>query len=362
MTPPSLLVATTVDPFFDGDVHHEAKHPVSHLCDHVGGLVVCPASFRDHEGGAPRWLATNLSGQPTAANIISQALSLAPSPTPILVCDAALASEAVKMRPQQPFIFAPHSSAPLSSLSAFEYPKVGSIIGRLVASSCVQHLYFAERLKFPPHRIELIPDAVDTSYFRVDSPSDRSHSTIAVPWFEGMDLEILSRSGLRHEADVILLVPPGESITPHSSSGLKVQQVDTAQRRELLRRAGAVLVPSPQHETSIGALQLLESMAMAAPIVLSNARGLEHLIIPEHEALVYKMEDPSTLRAQVHRLLSDEELVTSLSANARVKVENSLTNRHFAERMARLLRAQDENSPQFYLIPAHLRPPSRGAA
>ena len=347
MSRPRLIIACLNDPV------QPPTSPLASLCNAVESQLVCPASFRSTQSVEKPWLVTGLSGDGSARAIANAAISLAAPGCFLLTRDIALARLFLASSLSSSFIFSPDPSTPLAELKGFDFDQVGGKIARVVASSAVQHLFLTERLRYPADRVELIPEGVDETFF---SPADskRDLSRIIVPWFQGLDMQTLVQSGLRREGDVEIVVPPGQSL---DGAGMKVVHATPEARRDLLRKAGAVVIASSQQETSAGASSLLEAMACGAPLVVSHSRGLEHLYIPDHEVLVYTLGDSQALRTQTHQLLSDEESARNLSLHARRKVETTLTNRHYARRMARLLLPpRADQGPEFYLLPAHVRP------
>lgn|GEM_PF-6129883 len=56
-------------------------------------------------------------------------------------------------------------------------------------------------------------------------------------------------------------------------------------------------------------------------------------------ALLVLPEEPEVLAEAIHRVLEDAELARRLGEAGRARVEAELTTRHFAERIAPILRA-----------------------
>jgi glycosyltransferase involved in cell wall biosynthesis len=83
---------------------------------------------------------------------------------------------------------------------------------------------------------------------------------------------------------------------------------------------------------------LLEALAMAKPVVATERPILRDYVVDGETALLVPPEDPAALREAVQRVLGDEELAQRLGANGRARVEAALTTRHFAERIAPVLR------------------------
>jgi glycosyltransferase involved in cell wall biosynthesis len=130
---------------------------------------------------------------------------------------------------------------------------------------------------------------------------------------------------LPQNVEVRLNVPPGEV-------------------RELYAGAACVVVPI-QPETyrlgteNSGTIALLEAMASARAVVVSERRYLAEYVRPGETALTAPPGDAEALRAGIERVLADPEAATRLGSSARSSVEEQFTTRHFAGRLAEILRA-----------------------
>lgn len=78
---------------------------------------------------------------------------------------------------------------------------------------------------------------------------------------------------------------------------------------------------------------------MARPLI-ATARPILHDYVTDGEtALLVSPEEPEALAAAIHRVLEDAELARRLGEAGRARVEAELATRHFAERIAPILRA-----------------------
>lgn len=114
--------------------------------------------------------------------------------------------------------------------------------------------------------------------------------------------------------------------------------------RDLYARAGCVVISQhgdAYHDgTEHGGTQaLLEAMAMAKAVVLTERAPLREYVDDDVTALVVPPKDPEALRAAVERVLGDAALRARLGAAARARVEREFTTRHMAERFRPVLEA-----------------------
>ena len=87
-----------------------------------------------------------------------------------------------------------------------------------------------------------------------------------------------------------------------------------------------------------GHTTLLEAMAMGRPVVASERETLDDYVRDGETALMVTPEDPAALRSALERTLSDRQLAESVGAAGRRVVEDSLTTRHLARRLAPIIR------------------------
>jgi len=113
--------------------------------------------------------------------------------------------------------------------------------------------------------------------------------------------------------------------------------------RDLYAGARCVVIPTrmetyPYGADSSGHTVLLEAMAVGRPTVLSARSTNAEYVRAGETAVEVAPEDPSALRKAIEHLLGDDELACSLAAAGRRAVEERFTTRHFAERLAPLIR------------------------
>ena len=109
--------------------------------------------------------------------------------------------------------------------------------------------------------------------------------------------------------------------------------------RDLYAQARCVVLPLrrlgyAQGTESGGLTALLESMAMAKPVVVSDRPVVHEYIQAGESALVVPPEDPGVLADAVQRLLSNDVLAAELGAAARRRAEERHTMRQFAQGLA----------------------------
>ena len=127
-------------------------------------------------------------------------------------------------------------------------------------------------------------------------------------------------------------------------AGTRARAVEPAELRELYAGAACVVVPQRRQDYPYGSeggglTSLLETLAMARPLVASERPILHDYVAHEETALLVPPEEPDALAAAIGRLLGDPELAQRMGDAGRARVEAGLTTRHFAEQIAPILRA-----------------------
>jgi glycosyltransferase involved in cell wall biosynthesis len=134
-----------------------------------------------------------------------------------------------------------------------------------------------------------------------------------------------------------------------------LRAVSVAELRDLYTGAACVVVPQRRQEYPYGSeggglTSLLETLAMARPLVASDRPILHDYVTDGDTALLVPPEEPEALATAIRRVLDDRELARRLGEAGRARVEAELTTRHFARhrtgpargplRFTRLLRGE----------------------
>lgn len=110
----------------------------------------------------------------------------------------------------------------------------------------------------------------------------------------------------------------------------------------LYARARCVALPVRRPEYRLGTesgglTALLEAMAMAKPVVVSDRPIFREYVAPEQSALTVPAEDPVALRDALARLLADSQMAERLGRKGRALVEERFTMEHFAAGLGRVI-------------------------
>jgi len=94
--------------------------------------------------------------------------------------------------------------------------------------------------------------------------------------------------------------------------------LDDTDLRELVHRAGCVVIPSLYEPFGIVAL---EALAAGAPLIVARTGGLAELVADTDAGITFEPGNPDDLADAIEQVLTNSELATLLVANARDLVE-----------------------------------------
>jgi glycosyltransferase involved in cell wall biosynthesis len=156
----------------------------------------------------------------------------------------------------------------------------------------------------------------------------------------GTFAEAVRRLGVRAEIAAYPRNLEGVRLPPRT----RARAVSAAELRELYAGAACVVVPQrrqnyPYGSEGGGLTSLLETLAMARPLVATDRPILHDYVTDGETALLVPPEEPEALAEAVRRVLEDAELARRLGEAGRARVEAELTTPRFAERLAPILRA-----------------------
>jgi glycosyltransferase involved in cell wall biosynthesis len=202
-----------------------------------------------------------------------------------------------------------------------------------------------EQAGLRPERVRTVLLGIDERYFARRPPpaAGAEPYVLAV----GKDLardyrslvEAVRPLGVRTEIAGYARNVEGISLPRH----VRARSVPVAELRELYAGAACVVVPQykdgfPYGSEGGGLTSVLETLAMARPLVASNRPILDDYLEDGSNALVVPPEEPDVLRQAIERVLGDAAAAARLGAAGRERVEARLTTRHFAEGIAPILR------------------------
>jgi glycosyltransferase involved in cell wall biosynthesis len=214
----------------------------------------------------------------------------------------------------------------------------------VICFAAAQRERLLSQYEVDPERVHLVPWAVDERFFRPQPPPDDGY-VLAVGVDVARDYETFARAVEGLDAKVIIVGGNRALAGVRFPANTKVlTKVPAAELRDLYAGAACLALPTradgyPYGADCSGHTTLLEALAMGLPVVASYRETLDGYVRDGETALIVPPEDPAALRAGLERALGDRALAESIGAAGRRVVEDGLTTRHMARRLAPIIRA-----------------------
>jgi glycosyltransferase involved in cell wall biosynthesis len=216
-----------------------------------------------------------------------------------------------------------------------------------------------------PDRVHTAALGVDQSFF-VPSNGPGGDYVLAVGFDVARDYAtfVTAMRGLSYRTVIVarprnlegIQVPPDVEVLPDPSF---------VELRELYAGARCVVIPI-RHEDypfggdTSGITSLLEAMAMAKPVIVSERRTLSDYVVNGQSARIVPAENPVALREVIQETFEDRSQREALGDAALQTVRERHTTRHLSERIAAIIRSTVPSSSAAIPEPAgHGPPPSR---
>jgi len=225
--------------------------------------------------------------------------------------------------------------------AALRWTKAHRRMDRVLVHSPNQIELLQQRLGFSAQQLHLIPYGVDTDYW---TPG---------PGVENTDLVFSTGRDHRDHQTLIdavggtarLFVTDNSAHSPAASrrgpqawpEWVERRTLSYPELREQYDRASVVVVPLLPAAYPFGITALLEAMAMAKAVVVSDTEGLRGILEHERTGLLVPPGDPIAMRRAVRFLLEDAEAREELGQAARAAVLERFRLDQFVDELARHL-------------------------
>jgi glycosyltransferase involved in cell wall biosynthesis len=215
-----------------------------------------------------------------------------------------------------------------------------SLLDEVFVFARPQERYLTEEMGLAAERVRFVFDKVDAGFF---FPSERRGSTgyvLSVGQEQrdyrtlvdavaplGLRCVIVAGSMWSHRTLSAVSLPDGVEMR----AGLSYRQL-----RELYLGASLVVVPVRSgSDYAAGVNTVLEAMACAKPVIVSDTPGLEGYVHDGVDGRLVAPGDPRALRQLIEELWEDRIQAERLGAHGRETVERGRTIEHFVSELAR---------------------------
>lgn len=194
-------------------------------------------------------------------------------------------------------------------------------ISRVLVHSRAQLRFAIDRLGFREGSAAFVPYYADTRFWRPQHGAEQS--LIASAGREHRDFVTLAAAvrELPYEA----IIATGSLHSPTATwrtPAVMPNNISTGMRshvglRELYAQAAVVVVPLINNDFQAGVTTILEAMAMAKPVIVTATEGQRDVVVDGVTGVLVSPQDPTALRMELRRLLSDARERRRLGSNAR---------------------------------------------
>jgi glycosyltransferase involved in cell wall biosynthesis len=225
--------------------------------------------------------------------------------------------------------------------AAFRWTKAYRRMDRVLVHSPNQIELLQHRLGFSPQQLHVIPYGVDTHYW---APGPRVEDTDLVlsAGREHRDHQTLV-DGMTGTARLFVADASAHSPRAHRRvpqawpKWVERRALSHFELREHYDRAAVVVVPLLPTAYPFGITTLLEAMAMAKAVVVSDTEGLRGVVEHGRTGLVVPPGDPTAIRRAVEQLLGDNGAREDLGRAARSAVLERFSLDQFVDELQRHL-------------------------
>jgi glycosyltransferase involved in cell wall biosynthesis len=237
-------------------------------------------------------------------------------------------------------VIAHHLGSPRKA-PLFRWAKAHHRMDRVLVHSPNQIELLHHRLGFSREQLHLVRYGVDTDYW--------------APGTRGEDVDLVLSAGREHRdhqtlVDAVggvarLFVTDSSAHSPRARrrgpqawpEWVERRALSHLELREHYDRATVVVVPVLAAAYPFGITSLLEAMAMAKPVVVSDTEGLRGIVEHGKTGLIVPPGDPIALRHAVRDLLDDADTRESLGQAARAAVLERFRLDQFVDELGRHL-------------------------
>jgi glycosyltransferase involved in cell wall biosynthesis len=155
-------------------------------------------------------------------------------------------------------------------------------------------------------RVRVIPFGIDERFFS-PRPAPEEDYVLAIGRDRGRDHQTLVEAMRRSSARLRLFAPSG-SVDEHSlppNVELTTERIDHVSYREILARARLVAVTTSAPRYPSGQTVVLEAMAMAKPLVVTDSPAMRDYVTPDGEGVLVPPADPAATAEAIDELLAD---------------------------------------------------------
>lgn len=222
-----------------------------------------------------------------------------------------------------PHILIGHHLSSILKTRLYRYWNFHEHINHVICVSQAQADFAISKLGFSESKVDFLYDKVDQHFFRPGKNSDGDNFILAIGQ-EQRDYKTLIKTLEGTDIKLVIVASsPWSKFDLEISESPNVTQVSKipfTELRDLYKRARIVVIPLFENNYGAGLNTLLESMAMAKPLIITKTSGISNYISHGETGLFVKPGDLEELKDRVLSLWDDGEQQKQLGLNARQAV------------------------------------------
>jgi glycosyltransferase involved in cell wall biosynthesis len=222
---------------------------------------------------------------------------------------------------------------------------VQSAIDRFITYSRWQQRFIEERWKLNRSRVLWTPFMVDQEFFAPEQVAANSSTRrqICAVGLERRDYETLLLAVEDLDLHVVIAAasPWAKSkegvATRNIPGNVTVRKFTQYDLRQLYADSCFLIMPLKDVNFQAGVTAILEGMSMGKAVICSRVPGQTDVVIEDENGRYVPPGDPTALRTEICRLLSDPEESTRLGTNGRNLIEREMNLDLYAQRLTSYL-------------------------
>ena len=200
--------------------------------------------------------------------------------------------------------------------------------------------YAISEMGLSPEKVDFVHDKVDHRFFQPqDEAVDDYILTVGAEQRDFQTLvEAVKETGRRL---VVVASSPWsarKAILGSTENVEVLSQITYQQLKKVYAKARLVVVPLKNVDYAAGVNTLLESMAMAKPVIVSRTRGIQDYVIDGETGLFIEPRNSLALSQAIESVFESPPMQRYLGHNARQAVEREMNLDIYADRVAQIIR------------------------
>lgn len=202
------------------------------------------------------------------------------------------------------------------------YRRSLAAVGVMFCFSSNQVPVLCEAFGLDRERVRAIPYGIDASFYTPGDAHEEDY-VLAIGRDRGRDHQTLVEGMRRSDARLRLFAPEGlvDERTLPPNVELTTERIDHPTYRQILARAKVVAVTTTAPLYPSGQTVVLEAMAMAKPLVVTDSAAIRDYVTPGVEGLLVPAGDPAAVASAIDELLADGDRRLRLGRAGREAVE-----------------------------------------